>query len=266
MFIANGQITIRPPVRHSRRWQGRHLWRPDAEKLEDRSQLSIAIYNGAGGNGLSRIGAFTGVGFALNPVAELYGHNNGAIDNNPADYSVQISWGDGGSSGAKLTVDPNNGNVLVNGSHFYETIGNFDVTINATGPGGETASASTCQVIVASMPDALSIPPDVPKSFPGTQPLGDVDLSLYNGAGGNGLSSISAFAGVGFALSPVAEAQGTYNTLQDETPSDYRAQINWGDSPSWDSAATLSHDPTTGNVQIEGSYIYEASGNYAVTV
>ena len=39
------------------------------------------------------------------------------------------------------------------------------------------------EVTVSPLPDAASIPPDVPTSYPGSQPLGDVGLALYNNYG-----------------------------------------------------------------------------------
>ena len=89
------------------------------------------------------------------------------------------------------------------------------------------------------MPDAASIPPDVPTAYKGAKALGDVGLTIYNGDGGGGLSSFDAYAGATSAVSPVAEVYGSYNVQQDKTPSDYHAQINWGDGPSWDTNTTL---------------------------
>ncbi len=144
-----------------------HAGRPALEALENRRLLSIAIFDNIGvANDPSYLDAFTGVGFALNPVAEISGSYNGQTDDNPADYSVQIDWGDGGgSSAAKLTVDPSNGNVLVKGSHIYAARGTYDVSVDVIGPGGQTASATTSRVVVTPMPDAASIPPDVPGSY-----------------------------------------------------------------------------------------------------
>ena len=96
---------------------------------------------------------------------------------------------------------------------------------------------------VSPLPDAASIPPDVPMSYPGSQALGDVGLALYNNYGSYPLSSLDAFTGVGFALNPIAEVYGSYNNQQDKTLSDYHAQINWGDSPTWDTNAELTLDP-----------------------
>ena len=108
------------------------------------------------------------------------------------------------------------------------------------------------------LPDPASRPPDAPASQGGAQPLGNVSLTL------SGANAINAFAGESFALSPVASVTGSYNGQTDATPGDYKAQINWGDSPTWDTNTTLA---TIGNeIQIEGSHTYKDPGQYFVTV
>ena len=59
---------------------------------------------------------------------------------------------------------------------------------------------------------------------------------------------------------------GLLDVQQDKTLTDYHAQINWGDSPAWDTNSSLTLDPTTGYVLIKGSHNYQASGTYEVTV
>ena len=228
------------------------------EILENRWLLvgggQISIYDSPA------IGSFDGVGFALNPVAEVNGYYNGQQDDNPSDYSVGIQWGDGSSSQAQLTNDSSNGYVLVKGSHIYQSRGTYNVTVNVTGPGGATGTAVTTSVTVSPMPDAASIPPDVPASDKGAQPLGDVQMGLYD------TPAIGAFTGVGFALNPVAEVAGYYNGQFDNTLSDYHAQINWGDSRSWGTNVGLTLDSSNHYVLVKGSHNYQSSGTYNVTV
>jgi uncharacterized protein with GYD domain len=234
------------------------------EALEERCLLAIALY-GNGGESFSYLNAFTGVGLALNPVAEINGSYNGKIDDKPSDYSAQIEWGDGGSSDAMLTTDPADGYVLVKGSHIYGAMGTYSVTVDVTGPGGQTASATTCEVTVTDMPDEASIPPDVPTSYSGAQSLGAISLGLY-GAGAESFSYLSAFTGVGFSLNPVAEVNGYYNDFPDRTLGNYHAQINWGDSPTWDTDTALAIDPATNYLLVKGSHNYQQTGSYDVTV
>ncbi len=247
---------------------------PDVPKSYSGSQplgdVELALFDNIGeANDPSQLYAFTGVGFALNPVAEVYGSYNLQTDKTLSDYHAQINWGDSPSwdTNTELTLDPSNGYVLVKGSHNYQASSTYDVTVYITGPDGQTASATTSRVVVTPMPDAASIPPDVPKSYSGSQPLGDVGLALYNNIGvPNDPSYLYAFTGVGFALNPVAEVYGSYNLLTDKTLSDYHAQINWGDSPSWDTDTELTLDPSNGYVLVKGSHNYQASSTYDVTV
>ena len=43
-----------------------------------------------------------------------------------------------------------------------------------------------------------------------------------------GAVAISSFAGIGFALNPVASFIGTINGQVDNTPGDYQVQVDWG--------------------------------------
>ena len=65
---------------------------------------------------------------------------------------------------------------------------------------------------------------------------------------------------------PVAKSiTRSYNVQQDKTVTDLFTQINWGDSPAWDTNSSLTLDPTTGYVLIKGSHNYQASGTTRVT-
>jgi len=232
--------------------------------------MSLATAVGSNPGNEFPIVAFAGVGFALNPVAQIQGYYNGQFDDTLSDYHAQINWGDGPSwdTNVGLTLASSTGYVLVKGSHDYQSRGTHDVTVYVTGPDGQTISDSTAWVDVTPMPDSASIPPEVPTSYTGSEPLGDVALGLESGTGGEIGSAypIYALSGVGFAPNPVAEIQGYYNSQLDNTLSDYHAQINWGDGPSWDTHTTLVLDSTDGYVQIEGSHTYAAAGDYDVTV
>ncbi len=241
-------------VRERRKSRGRTFAvRVEIEALEERRLLTGQITL----SGVGQISAFAGVGFALNPVADIFGTNNGQVDDSPGDYTVEVEWGDGSesSSNAELALDGDT--LLVKDSHIYQTEGTYDITVNATGL-GTSASAMTTQVTVTPMPDAASIPPDVPTSYNGAQALGVVSMSVSGGG------QISAFAGVGFALNPVADVFATYDGQTDTTLTDYHAQINWGDSPSWDTNVGLALDGSS--VMIKGSHNYQTRGTYDVTV
>ncbi len=227
-----------------------------SETLESRRLLTISL------SPEPLINAFVGVGYALNPVTEIQGVFNGVPDKNPADYQVQIDWGDGTSTDTTAKLVATGTGVLVKGSHVYQAPASgpyYSVTVTVTGPHGEQASDATTGVSVVQLPDSASRPPQLPSSYSGGQPLGVVTLGL------SPEPVINAFAGVGFALNPVTQINCTYNNAQDNTPSDFHAQINWGDSPQWDSNVGLTSLAVSG-VLVKGSHIYQAPGNYHVTL
>jgi PKD repeat protein len=80
----------------------------------------------------------------------------------------------------------------------------------------------------------------------------------------NGINGFTTFAGVGFSLNPIASITGTYNGFNDNTPGDYKMQVNWGDSTHWNTSVSL---VAIGNSIVgKASHIYQAQGTYAVTV
>ena len=201
-----------------------------------------------------------GVGFALNPIATAYGSYNGEADNSVGDYHAQINWGDSPQWSTNVgLVSVGAGAVLIKGSHIYSQQGTYDVTVYVTGPDGQTVSSQATNVVVAQLPDAASRPPAVPTSYTGKQPLGTVSLST------TGAGTIDSFAGVGFALNPIATAYGSYNGEADNSVGDYHVQINWGDSPQWSTNVGLV-SVGAGAVLIKGSHIYPQQGTYDVTV
>ena len=192
-------------------------------------------------------------------MATATGTLNNEPDNSPGDYQAEVNWGDGGgfsSQGIKLTAVGNA--ILIKGSHIYQTPNTYNVSVMVTGPGGSTDESQTTSVVVSNLPDAASLPPQVPTSYTGAQPLGNVGLTI------SGTSQIQSFAGVGFALNPVATVAGLYNNETDNTPGDYHSQINWGDSPTWDTNTKLAS--VGDSILIKGSHIYQQTGTFQVTV
>jgi len=252
--------SMSPSARGDRRAPTRsHRCRPLAEVLEARRLLTAPALESE-----PRIFAFAGVGFALNPVAMIYGTKGGVPDNTPGDYKAQINWGDSpkwDTQTALTALGVSGSRVLVKGSHIYQAAGTYNVTVYVTGPDGQTVSGTTTSVTVDNLPDAASRPPDVPASNSGPEPLAAETLGVESEP------NVRAFTGVGFALNPVAMIYGTYKGPADNTPGDYKAQINWGDSPKWDTQTALTALGVNGSrVLVKGSHIYQAAGTYNVTV
>ena len=235
----------------------RRAARPGVDPLEGRSLLTTL----SGGvqldvSPVSSLSSYAGVGFRLNPVADISGYVNNAPDTNPGDYQAQVHWGDGSAAAASLAaVD---GTVLVKGTHVYKQQGIYDVTVDVTGPDGSTAGAQTCVVDVAAMPEAASQPIAAPATYGGSQALGAVGLDV------SPVSSLSAYAGVGFRLNPIASISCSYNNAPDVLPTDFHAQVNWGDSPTWDANTTLAS--VGGSVLVKGTHVYKQQGIYDVVV
>ncbi len=235
---------------------------PQADRLEGRRLLTISLADGY------NISSYAGVGFSLNPVTQITGSFDGQPDDRPSDYTVQIDWGDGGSQDTSASlvsggISGSDGFVLVKASHIYKQPGTYEVTVTATGPESESASAMTATATVAPMPDAASQPISVPTAYSGAQPLAYEDLSLGDGY------NISSYAGVGFSLNPVTQITSSYNGQADDTVSDYKAQINWGDATTWDTSTQLVSGGTSGSdgfVLVKGSHIYKQQGTYDITV
>ena len=211
--------------------------------------------------GAAPIDSFAGVGFALNPVATLFGSNNGEPDNSVGDYQVQVNWGDGhgfSSDGVEL-LSLGGGAILVKGTHTYQTPNSsYAVTIDVTGPGGSSDQGQATSGVVTQMPDAASRPPAVPATEHAAQPLGTVSLSVV------GAAPIDSLAGVGFGSTRSARSSAA-TTAPDNTVGDYHAQVNWGDSPQWSNDVGLV-STGAGAMLIKGTHIYQAPGSYDVTV
>ena len=231
--------------------------RPFVAALETR-QLLTTLSGGVQINvsPVSSLSSYAGVGFRLNPVADISGVVNNSRDANPGDFTAQVRWGDGSSSTGSLAAD--GGDVLVKASHTYKQQGQYAVTVVVDGPDGSTASAQTCSVDVVPMPEAASQPIAAPATSGGAQPLGSVALNI------SPESSLAAYAGVGFRLNPIAAIGCSYNNGPDVLPSDFHAQVNWGDGPAWDAGTTLAS--VGSSVLVKGTHVYKQQGVYDVVV
>lgn len=87
-------------------------------------------------------------------VATADGYYNGPKDTNLGDYKVQINWGDTSEwSKGQLIKNPTGSRTFsVQGSHVYLNTGAFKVTVQLTGPDGQTRAQQTCMVSVKADP------------------------------------------------------------------------------------------------------------------
>ncbi|HEX4793516.1 MAG TPA: hypothetical protein VH370_06975, partial [Humisphaera sp.] len=79
---------------------------------------------------------------------------------------------------------------------------------------------------------------------------------------------IQSYEGVGFRLNTVGVLSGKYDGIADNSPGDYKVQINWGDSSQWTSGFVVA-DPNkaTGFAMVLlGSHVYNKTGDFPIVV
>ena len=229
------------------------------EQLEDRRLLSgnvqIQLY------GSYTLNSYAGVGFQENEVATMQVQVNGQPDINKGDFQAQIQWGDGKSSTGDLVYLGTNGgwaDYLIKGSHVYQNTGtDIPITLTVTGPGGTSASFlpqrhrlcrrrghaqrhSRYAAVSERQPHGACQRPD-----PGIWFVHPDLLCRRRLPGERGRDHASQV-----------------NGQPDTTLSDFHAQINWGDSASWNSG-DLVYQGTNGgwaDYLIKGSHVYQKPG------
>jgi hypothetical protein len=206
------------------------------------------------------INSYVGVGFQENDLGYILAQVNGQADTILSHFHAQVNWGDSSSwNKADLVYEGVNGNwaeYLIKGSHTYDTAGtNIPIVLFAQGPDGTSISAQTCS----------ANPTDMPSGFPGTLPAPNTNSSLPEDVQFQLMSAGSISANVGIPLKQVpigyflVQVQGQ----PDANPLHFQAQINWGDSSSWDKGS-LAYQGVNGNwaqYEIFGSHTYEQTSN-----
>ena len=214
------------------------------------SDVSVSV------GGFFSLTAFAGVGFEKQVLATFTGLLKGQPDVTASDYHARVNWGDGNQWDTALVVRASNsGPFQIKGSHVYSTQGTYPVVVYLNGADGTSKASYTASVVVSAMPSGLGGTP--PAAV--TSPLPPTDVSVSLG----GFFSLTPKAGVGFDASRVATVFGTLNGLADTDVSHYHAQINWGDSTSWDSGQLLS---ASGTIGVYGSHTYSTQGTYPIVV
>jgi RHS repeat-associated protein len=154
-----------------------------------------------------------------------------------ANYLVTLTWGDGGSSVASLVAlgDPKN-TIQILGSHEYDNVGAYTVTLDATGPSSFHATKQTGILVI-----------DAPLTATYQQPAG-----------------VTVTEGYAFENREVA----TFTDPDPQfigTPSKYSATIDWGNN-SQTLATSIIYDYINDDFVVMGGELYEQRGTYGVTV
>jgi hypothetical protein len=209
------------------------------------------------------LSSYAGVGFQENDIATMQVSVNGQPDPMLGDFTAQINWG---ASAAWVPgqfvfegTDGNYADYLIKGSNVYQKTGSrIPITVYVTGPDGTSATFGPGIVDyanVAAMPSG--IPGKQPAAPTNPTPPSDVDIQVNAGF------TLNSYAGIGFQENEIATLQVAVNGQADPTPSDFTAQINWGDSAAW-APGQLVYEGTDGNYAnfiVKGSHTYQYPGS-----
>jgi hypothetical protein len=215
-------------------------------------------------NGSYGVSSYGGVGFQENQVADLYASVNGQADTNLTDFHAQINWGDNSSwtPGDLVYVGTRSSaaEFYIKGSHIYNQPSGYPIVVYVTGPDGTSTSWQTASARVYAMPSGL--PGEQPSQTGTLKAPADVSVSF------NGSYGVSSYAGVGFQENQVADLFASVNGQADTNPTDFHAQINWGDNSSWTPGDLVYVDTRSSAAEfyIKGSHIYTQPSGYPIVV
>lgn len=148
--------------------------------------------------------------------------------NTPDDFISWVDWGDGTTTSATVSGSP--GSFTVSGSHVYAEEGTYSATIELDDDTPDTASSDT------------------------TATINVVDAPLSATAADITSPEYSTFTGV---VATFTDAN------PNDTASDYRAMIDWGDGSLPSSGSIVA---AAGGFQVSGSHAYAEDGKYTMTV
>ena len=180
-------------------------------------------------SGTFTIDSYAGVGFQENEIATAALSVEGEADPTPGDLTAQVNWGDSGTwESADLVYTGTSGSFadyIIKGTHIYAQPGtSIPIVVYVNGPDGTSVSAETAFAKVSKMPSG--IPGTAPAQGSASQPANVVVQA-------SGTYTINSYAGVGFQENQIATAALSVDDKADSSLSDITAQVNWGDSATW---------------------------------
>jgi hypothetical protein len=136
---------------------------PSAASLPGQEPPVLRVYpppspETLGTTGVDNPHVAVGDGSSTMQIGWLDGELNGVSDPNPADYLVQINWGDSPAWTTGQVVanpDPSGPAFILQGSHPYGQAGNYPVVVYVTGPTGQTRSDQVTVVTAFNPPDQV---------------------------------------------------------------------------------------------------------------
>ena len=199
---------------------------------------------------LPTIAAQPGLPLVDIPVATF---TDGDLIENAGSYQATIEWGDGTApTSGTITADPGTpGQYIISGSHTYQATGSNSITVTLTDLGGTFQStlvnSGGVTVPVTTQLDAI------PALSGTTDDVSVANLQVLT------TSPVTATAGT-----PVTSILATFSNTNGSTdPSNYSAQINWGDGTGLN-GATFTYNG--GTFSLSGTHVYAAPGTYLGTI
>lgn len=201
-------------------------------------------------------------------------------DRNPANYSVTINWGDGKTSQGKAIRNPDpRANdqyefgvypILIKGTHKYAAPSPandpYDVTVTIKHRSGAVYTDDAAQLHVVNLKNAdgrygvRTDPPEVTA----IRSLGDSFVSAY------AESVQSQRTGVQLSNARLLNiGWAKFNGQELYDPSQWRAQVDWGDGSAWENGKVVSAasvGKTGPGMFVVGSHTYYKPGTYTVMV
>src|SRR5262245_2483844 len=117
------------------KWQKKAWW-PTLELLESRWLPAVSVTGGfslAAGEGLT----------SASPTAATFTESSG--DQNPADFSADIDWGDKSSSLGTITFA--GGTFTISGSHLYAEEAAYSIAVTVDKMGSQVGSATSSAAV-----------------------------------------------------------------------------------------------------------------------
>lgn len=229
------------------------------ESLESRNLLSAYLSVSPA----TTLSSLEDVGFHRNPIAHVRLTVNSHSVSDPEEVTVQVDYGDGSgweTPEVAPIASPGGGTYfLVKGSHTYNDTGLYTIRVKANGPEG-TFSDTTIKCDVSEIEDPGARPIGVAGNSVGARPLGETSLFISHA------TTMDIDEDVSLDQVVVAHLRGNYNFSAVKNASDFKAQVNWGDSGAWLDGEVIadSSDPT--HFKILGTHTYIDPGVHYVTV
>jgi hypothetical protein len=198
---------------------------------------------------LPTISAQSGLPLVDVPVATF---TDADLIENVGSYLATINWGDSTApTTGTITADPSTpGKYIISGSHMYQGTGSDPITVTLMDLGG-TFNSTLVNSGGVTVPVTTQL--DTIAALSGNT----ADASVAD------LQVLTTSPVTGTAGTPVVAVLATFSNTNGSTdPSDYSAEVNWGDGTGL-TGATFTY---SGSFSLSGTHVYAAPGTYLGTI